>query len=134
MSNVTRRHFAGLAALSYSRILGANDRVRMGFIGVGNRGDKVHEAFLEWGDNQTVAVCDLRDDYMDLAVKKSRGTPKRHKDYRKVLDDKDVDAVMIATPITGTPSCASTLATPARTSTWKSRSPSPSSRGARWWR
>ncbi len=98
MSDVSRRHFAGLAALSYSRILGANDRVRMGFIGVGNRGDKVHEAFLEWGDTQTVAVCDLREDYVDIAVKKSRATPKRYKDYRKVLEDKDVDAVVIATP------------------------------------
>ena len=99
--HVTRRAFAcgaGLTALSYSRVLGANDRVRMGFIGVGNRGDKVHDAFLEWGDSQTVAICDLRDDYLDLAAKKSRGTPKRYKDYRKLLDDKDVDAVVIATP------------------------------------
>jgi predicted dehydrogenase len=97
----TRRQFtqAGLAtALSYSRILGANDRVRMGYIGLGNRGDQVHEAFLEYGDAQTVAICDLREDYLDLAAKKSRGTPTRYKDYRKLLEDKNVDAVMIATP------------------------------------
>jgi len=98
----TRRDFArntGLVtALSYSRILGANDRVRMGYIGVGNRGDQVHTAFLEYGDCQTVAVCDLRDDYMDFAVKKSRATPKKHKEYKKLLEDKDVDAVVIATP------------------------------------
>ncbi len=101
MNHLTRRSFArgaGVTALSYSRILGANDRVRMGFIGVGNRGDKVHEAFLEWGDSQTVALCDLRSDYMDIAAKKSRGTPRQYKDYRRLLDDKDVDAVMIATP------------------------------------
>ena len=87
-----------MTALSYSRVLGANDRVRMGYIGLGNRGDQVHDAFLEHGDAQTVAVCDLRDDYMDFAVKKSRSTPKKYKDYRKLLDDKDVDAVVIATP------------------------------------
>jgi predicted dehydrogenase len=102
MKSVTRRgfaHSAGLAtALSYSQIFGANDRVRMGFIGIGNRGDQVHDAFLEFGDSQTVAICDLRDDYLDLVAKKSRGTPKRYKDYRKLLDDKDVDAVVIATP------------------------------------
>jgi predicted dehydrogenase len=102
MSNITRRDFgraAGAAtALSYSRVLGANDRVRMGFIGLGNRGDQVHDAFLEFGDSQTVAICDLREDYLDLAAKKSRGTPKRYKDYRKLLEDKEVDAVMIATP------------------------------------
>src|SRR5512146_173985 len=102
MNELTRRDFArgaGLAtALSYSRILGANDRIHMGYIGVGNRGDQVHDAFLEHGDCQTVAVCDLREDYMDLAVKKSRATPKKYKEYGKLLEDKDVDAVVIATP------------------------------------
>jgi predicted dehydrogenase len=100
MSGMTRRafHATTATALSYSRILGANDRLRMGYIGLGNRGDQVHDAFLEHGDQQTVAVCDLRDDYMDFAVKKSRATPVKYKDYRRVLDDKNVDAVAISTP------------------------------------
>jgi predicted dehydrogenase len=102
MDSFTRRDFGrgavAAAALSYSRILGANDRVRMGYIGLGNRGDQVHAAFLEHGDQQTVAVCDLRDDYMDLAIKKSRATPKKYSDYRALLDDRNVDAVVIATP------------------------------------
>ena len=102
MNELTRRDFGrglGVAtALSYSRILGANDRLRLGFIGLGNRGDQVHDAFLEHPDAQTVAVCDLRDDYMDLAIKKSRGTPKKYKEYKKLLEDKDVDAAVICTP------------------------------------
>jgi predicted dehydrogenase len=99
---LSRRDFtrsAGLAtALSYSRVSGANDRVRMGYIGLGNRGDQVHDAFLEHGDQQTAAVCDLREDYMDLAVKKSRSNPRKFFDYRKLLDDREIDAVVIATP------------------------------------
>ena len=101
MNDSTRRHFARsglITALSYSRILGANDRVRMGYIGLGNRGDQVHDAFLEHGDQQTVAVCDLKDSYMDFAIRKSRATPKKYADYKKLLDDKDVDAVVVATP------------------------------------
>ncbi len=70
----------------------------MGFIGLGNRGDQVHSAFLEWGDSQTVAICDLRDDYLNLAAGKSRGNPTRYKDYRRLLDNKEIDAVVIATP------------------------------------
>jgi predicted dehydrogenase len=101
-TNYTRRDWgrhAGLAtALSYSRILGANDRAGIGYIGLGNRGDQVHDAFLEHGDQQTVAVCDLRDDYMDFAIRKSRANPKKYRDYRKLLEDKSVDAVVIATP------------------------------------
>src|SRR5438045_4275535 len=102
MTDLTRRDFARAAALttaaSYSRIFGANDRVRMGYIGLGNRGDQVHEAFLEHGDQQTVAVCDLRDDYMDFAIKKSRATPKKYNEYHDLLDDKDVDAVVVDSP------------------------------------
>jgi predicted dehydrogenase len=102
MESLTRRDVAKGAALatalSYSRIFGANERVGVGYIGVGNRGDQVHDAFLEHGDQQTVAICDLRDDYMDLAMKKSRATPKKYKDYKKLIEDKSVDAVVIATP------------------------------------
>jgi predicted dehydrogenase len=101
MSGVTRRAFgrtAAFTAASYAQILGANDKVRMGYIGVGNRGDQVHEAFLEYGDQQTVALCDLREDYMDLAAGKAKTSPRRYKDYRRLLEDKEVDAVMIATP------------------------------------
>ena len=102
MSSFTRRDLARSAVLataaSYSKIMGANDRVRMGYIGLGNRGDQVHDAFLEHGDNETVAVCDLRNDYMDFAIKKSRAHPKKYGDYRALLDATDVDAVAIATP------------------------------------
>jgi len=98
---MNRRQFAratAIGALSYSRILGANDRIQMGFIGLGNRGDQVHEGFLEYGDSRTVAICDLREDYLDFAATKSRSTPARYTDYRKLLENKDVDAVAIASP------------------------------------
>ena len=99
---MNRRDFVRAAAtataIGYQRILGANDRVRMGFIGLGNRGDQVLDAFLEHGDNEVVAVCDLRSDYMDFAHKKSRANPRHFPDYRKLLEVKDVDAVVIATP------------------------------------
>src|SRR4051794_12909835 len=100
--DISRRNFARIAgfstALSYSRIWGANERIGVGYIGVGNRGDQVHSAFLEHGDQETVALCDLRDDYVDFAVKKSRVQPKKYKEYRDLLADKAVDAVVIATP------------------------------------
>jgi predicted dehydrogenase len=102
MSDLTRRDFAKgtvlATAASYSRIMGANDRVHMGYVGLGNRGDQVHDAFLEHGDNETVAVCDLRDEYMEFAIKKSRARPKKYDDYHALLDDKNVDAVAIASP------------------------------------
>ncbi|HYM13702.1 MAG TPA: Gfo/Idh/MocA family oxidoreductase [Bryobacterales bacterium] len=99
----TRRSFtvagaAALTALSYQRVLGANDRARLGFIGVGNRGDQDLRAFLEYADQQVAAVCDLREDYMEHAAARAGTNPQRFKDYRRLLEMRDLDAVVIATP------------------------------------
>jgi predicted dehydrogenase len=105
MSDVSRRSFtlgAGAAtlatALSAGRVLGANDRVRVGFIGLGNRGDQVLDAFLAHKDCQVAAVCDIYQPYAEFAAKKSGGDPKQYRDYQKLLQQKDLDAVVVATP------------------------------------
>ena len=102
---ITRREFtrtlaalSTTAALSSFRVLGVNDRVRLGFIGLGNRGDQVLDAFLKQSDAEVVAICDIYDRYLDFAAQKIGTNPKRFKDYRKLLALKDVDAVVIATP------------------------------------
>lgn len=94
-----RASTAAFTALSYSRVLGANERVSLGFIGLGNRGDQVLTAFLEHGDSRIDALCDLRRDYMDHAKGRAekRGERKMYADYRKLLESA-VDAVVIATP------------------------------------
>ena len=90
----------GWTALSYSRVLGANDRVSLGFIGLGNRGDQVLDAFLEHGDSQIDALCDLRRDYMDYHYERTaqRGERTRYQDFRKLLERKGLDATVICTP------------------------------------
>jgi predicted dehydrogenase len=105
MSQMTRRRFAktmaaaGVAtALSRMRVQGANDRIRLGFVGLGNRGDQVLDAFLVHRDAEVVAICDLWQPYLDFAAKKIGGNPKQFKNYRRLLELKDVDAVVIATP------------------------------------
>ncbi len=105
MNSLNRRDFvkstaaAGLAtALSSTRVLGANERVRLGFIGLGNRGDQVLDAFLAHKDCQVVAICDIYQPYMNFAAGKIGGGPAQFKDYRKLLDVKDIDAAVICTP------------------------------------
>lgn len=105
MGKLSRRGFtksaalAGLGtALSAKRARGANERIRLGFIGLGNRGDQVLDAFLTHKDCQVVATCDLFQPYLDAAAKKIGAGPKQHRDYRTLLDDKTVDAVVVATP------------------------------------
>ncbi|MGE0758446.1 MAG: Gfo/Idh/MocA family protein [Pirellulaceae bacterium] len=106
MSRITRRDFhtaavgatAAATALSAKRVLGANDRIRLGFIGLGNRGDQVLDAFLTQEDCQVVAICDLHQPYLEFAADKIGGQPTLYQDYRKLLERQDVDAVVIETP------------------------------------
>ena len=108
MPPITRRDFTKatvvaaastvVTAASASRVLGANDRVRVGFIGLGNRGDQVLGGFLEQKDCEAVAVCDLHQPYREFAAAKIGSQPEQFRDYRKLLDRKDIDAVVVATP------------------------------------
>src|SRR5919205_3973743 len=85
-------------ALSAGRVRGANERIRLGFIGLGNRGDQVLDAFLAHKDAEVVALCDLYRPYRDFAAKKAGGRARTYQDYRALLEGKDVDAVVICTP------------------------------------
>lgn len=104
MARMTRRDFAKTAgvatatALSARRVMGANDRIRIGFIGLGNRGDQVLSAFLTHKDCEVAAVCDIYQPYVDFAAKKIGGNPTQYKDYPQLLAQKDLDAVAIITP------------------------------------
>jgi predicted dehydrogenase len=92
---------AALTAAGYSRVLGANDRVHVGFIGVGNRGDQLLDAFLTHKDQDAVALCDVYEPYLPAAtakVQKAGGSITPFRDYRKMLEIKLIDAVVIATP------------------------------------
>ncbi len=105
MPKLTRREFsqtiaaAGVAtAVGATRVSGANDRIRIGFIGLGNRGDQVLDAFLQHKDGEVVAICDLHRPYLDFAARKIGNDPRQFKDYRRLLDLKDLDAVVVCTP------------------------------------
>jgi predicted dehydrogenase len=102
MPTITRRTFAAsaavLSAAAYARALGANDRVRLGFIGVGNRGDQLLDAFLAHKDCEPVALCDVYEPYLPAANKKAGGNAALLKDHRELIARKDIDAVVIATP------------------------------------
>lgn len=85
------------SALSYSRILGANDKINMGLIGAGERGRGVMGNFLKTGDTNLVAACDVYAEMIDRAQKMAPGA-KGFKDHRQLLEEKGIDAVLIATP------------------------------------
>lgn len=110
----------GLQAFSSKQgaaVFGANNRIRMGFIGIGNRGSQLMQLFMGHPDVEVAALCDVYEPYllrdhskvspryvqtMGGQIPKMGETfakpPKLYSDYRKLLDDKDVDAVCIATP------------------------------------
>ena len=98
-------------------VLGANDKIHLGFIGIGNRGSQLMGLFMKNPDCEVAALCDAYDPYLsrnrsevDPRYLKDLGgqvpkmgeqfpaKPVLYKDWRKLIDDKSIDAVVIATP------------------------------------
>ncbi|MEJ7606650.1 MAG: Gfo/Idh/MocA family oxidoreductase [Bryobacteraceae bacterium] len=87
----------GITAISYSRILGANDRLRLGAIGVGERGRNDMSKFQKNATVDVAAVCDIYAEQIDKA-RQMAPNAQNFKDYRQLLADKTIDIVLIATP------------------------------------
>ncbi len=98
MIRPTRRTIlAAATAASYSRILGANNRIALGFIGVGERGKFLMGKFLQQRQVQVDAVCDVFEQRIAEARKIAPGA-QAYPDHRRLLERKDLDGVVIATP------------------------------------
>jgi predicted dehydrogenase len=106
MANNSRREFirqaaigaATLAAYPPSRVLGANDRVRVGMIGVGGRGQELLKQVLGVPDAQLVAIADVYTRSRDEAKQMAPGIQTLD-DHRRLLDMKEIDAVIVASPL-----------------------------------
>jgi predicted dehydrogenase len=92
-----RRSFLLTSAASQMRVVGANDRVRAGIIGAGGRGRYLIGQFKELGVDVGV-VCDVYQENLDAGVKVAATGALPVHDYRRLLDDKTLDAVIVATP------------------------------------
>lgn len=99
----SRRIFIGKVAtgiagtLAASNVLAANDRVRLGFIGAGTRGTELLREALACPHTECGAVADVYNQRLQAAQALAPGA-RMHADYRRVLDDPSLDAVVIATP------------------------------------
>jgi predicted dehydrogenase len=104
MPDPTRRDFLKQAALTSaaltipSTVLGANDRIRVGMIGVGDRGSDLLDQVLAISNVEVVAMADIYSRRRDDAKKKVP-TIQTFSDYRRLLDMKDVDGVIVASPL-----------------------------------
>jgi predicted dehydrogenase len=95
---------AGVSALAASRqrVLGANEALQVGVIGVGIRGfGALLGPMLNFEDVRVVAVADTYAGWLERAVNRAKekgGDPRAYGTYRELLDDRNVEAVVIATP------------------------------------
>ncbi|MDR3636633.1 MAG: Gfo/Idh/MocA family oxidoreductase [Isosphaeraceae bacterium] len=106
MTATNRRTFLGAAGLlAVSGRLAraaASDRVRVGVIGIKSRGHDLVKEFARNKGAEVVALCDIDDSLFANPVKSVEDiggkAPRTEKDFRRLLDDKSIDAVVIATP------------------------------------
>ncbi len=83
--------------LSTGKVLGANDRIGLGVIGMGRQGVDDMQNFMQH-DVDVCAVCDVFQPNLDKGLAAAGGKAKAVKDFRQVYDDKSIDVVLIATP------------------------------------
>src|SRR5271165_6534027 len=91
------RSAAVFTAASYQKILGANDRINLGLVGAGDRGSFVMSVFQKNSSIDVKAVCDVYGARLDEALTKAKGA-KGFTDHNKLLEMKELDAVLVATP------------------------------------
>ncbi len=100
-TSVDRRAFlrgvTAASAVSYSRILGANERLQLGVIGCGARGNQDLGTFLKTGAVDVTALCDIYAVQIDKTREKAPHA-RSFTDHRKLLEMKDVDVALIAVP------------------------------------
>ncbi len=104
---LNRRNFvkagvgAGIAMQS-AKILGANDRIRIAVVGLRGRGKDHLKTYSKISGVEVAAVCDIDENVIAERLgdidKLGMGKPKAYVDYRKLLEDKSIDAVSVATP------------------------------------
>ena len=102
-NGTSRRRFlragaAGLTALSANRVLGANERVGVGIMGFGLIGRIHTRSFMEQPDVKIVGVAEAYQPRLEAAAGLVGGKIGQYRDFRRLLDDKAVDAVVVATP------------------------------------
>ena len=107
ISGMDRRSFlksgaAAVAAMGASNAVGANDRVRVAIVGLRGRGFEHIKAYQKIPGVEIAAICDVDESVIStrLADMEALGLPKpaTFVDYRKLLEDKSIDAVSVATP------------------------------------
>lgn len=109
MRKINRRKFlagsaaigAGILVAPYSRVLGANDDIRVAVIGFRSKGAGHVRSFSRMDGVRLVALCDADQNVIDREVKKIEkdgGKVKTTQDMRRIFDDKEIDAIVTATP------------------------------------
>src|SRR5262245_6837776 len=94
---MNRRTFFLATAAATRRIAGANERIRTGIIGAGGRGKYLTGEVKEMGA-EMAAVCDIYERKLESGRTVAATGAKPYWDYRRMLEDKSLDAVIVATP------------------------------------
>ncbi len=106
MTEPNRRTFlgmAGMVALAGRSVSAApSEKVRLGVIELSTRGTDLTKSIVKLKEAEIVAVCDIDDakfaNTLKVIEKAGPKEPRKEKDYRKLLDDKSIDAIVVATP------------------------------------
>jgi predicted dehydrogenase len=91
--------FSGLSLFSISKSYGKNDIIQLGVIGTGSRGTGLIRTILDIPNIRVIACCDVLPFHLTEAMKYADPKARAYTDYLELLNDKNLDAVIISTPL-----------------------------------
>ncbi|MEO2062872.1 MAG: Gfo/Idh/MocA family oxidoreductase [Christiangramia sp.] len=102
---VIKSGMASLALASTTSVLARinpfenkNNTINVGVIGTGSRGNGMIPFINEIPNLKVIACCDILPSHLAEGIKRAEGNPQGYSDYRKLLENKDIDAIYMATP------------------------------------
>ena len=109
-AKLSRRHFLEATTLGAAGLmlgsssvpafaLGANDRVNVGVIGAGSQGSSLIRSLATVPNSKITGMCDIFEPNLNKGVNLAGSQPKTFIEYKKLIESKDIDAVVIATPL-----------------------------------
>jgi len=126
----------GFSARSYGNIMGANGRINVGVMGVNSRGLALATNFAGQKNCQVISISDVDSRAAEKCIatvaKIAGSDPKNEPDFRKALENKDIDAMVIATPDHWHAPAALLAMKPANMFTWKNLQPTVRTKERSW--
>lgn len=90
---------SNIGAPAYAKTLNANNKINVGVIGTGSRGNYLMDEIRKLENVRITDMCDIYPPHLEQAFERNGKKGRKHTDYKNLLEQKEIDAVFVVTPL-----------------------------------